>query len=185
MMLLFLVGGVFFCKVVYVLATAGALPFTQGALFTSTAGVRIASFLDAVPMSDGELLVDLGCGDGRVLRAARRRYGVSALGFEVNALAYCAARLLSLRTRGIEIRCKDFWSVDFSNADVVFCYLFPDVMKRLATKLEAELLPGARVASCNFSIPGWNPLAVVRPESVRHGDPIYVYLMPDSCPVGR
>jgi hypothetical protein len=181
-MMLLLVGGLFFCKVCYVLATAGVLPFTQGALFTSTAEVRIRSFLDAVPMNDKELLVDLGCGDGRVLRAARNRYGVMARGYEVNALAYCVARILSFRAKGVRIRCKNFWSVSFRDADVVFCYLFPDVMKRLATKLEAELLPGARVASCNFSIPGWSPLAVIRPDSVRHGDPIYVYRMPDSCP---
>ena len=184
MILSFLVG-LFICKVCYVLATAGALPMTQGALFTSTAEVRIRSFLDAVPMNDKELLVDLGCGDGRVLRAARRRYGVKTLGFEVNALAYCLARVLSFRTKGVRIRCKNFWSAHIRDADVVFCYLFPDVMKRLATKLEKELRSGARVASCNFSIPGWNPLAVIRPESACHGDPIYVYRMPDSCPSSR
>ena len=175
-------GGLFVCKLLYVFATAGALPITQGAVFTSTASVRIKSFLDAVPMNDAELLVDLGCGDGRVLRAAQRRYGVKALGFEVNALAYCVARILSLPMKGVQIRCKNFWSEDLREADVVFCYLFPDVMKRLAVKLEKELRPGARVVSCNFSVPGWNPLVVVRPESVCHNDPIYVYRLPDSCP---
>jgi SAM-dependent methyltransferase len=182
--ILVFVGGLFVCKLVYVFATAGALPLTQGALFTSTASVRIKSFLDAVPMNDKELLVDLGCGDGRVLRAARRRYGVKALGFEVNALAFCMARVLSFRTKGVQVRCKNFWFVHFQDADVVFCYLFPDVMKRLATKLEAELQSGAQVVSCNFPIPGWRTHAVIRPDSDCHGDPIYIYRMPDSCPAG-
>ena len=178
---LIFVGGLFVGKLLYVFATASALRLTQGALFTSTASIRINSFLDAVPMNDKELLVDLGCGDGRVLRAAQRRYGVTALGFEVNALAYCLGRILSFGIKGLQIRCSNFWSEDFREADVVFCYLFPDVMKRLATKLEAELRPGTRVVSCNFCVPGWNPLEVLRPNSACHGDPIYVYLMPDSC----
>lgn len=180
--ILVVVGGLFLCKVFYVFATAGALPLTQGALFTSTASLRIASFLDAVSMHHKELFVDLGCGDGRVLREARRRYGVRAIGFEVNMLAYCVARVLTFRMKGVDIRCKDFWSASLEDADVVFCYLFPDVMKRLAVKLEAELRPGARVVSCNFSVPGWRPVAAIRPESARHGDPIYLYRIPDSCP---
>ena len=112
-------AGLFLCKVLYLFATAGALPMTQGAVFTSTAGVRIRSFLDAVPMNGNELLVDLGCGDGRVLRAAQRRYGVRALGFEVNALAYCLARVLSFPMKGVQIRCKNFWSENLQDADVV------------------------------------------------------------------
>ena len=175
-------GGFFVCKMLYVFATAWALPVTQGALFTSTASVRINSFLDAVPMNEKELLVDLGCGDGRVLRAAQRRYGCKALGFEVNGMAYCQARLLSLGMKGVEIRRTSFWSEDLRDADVIFCYLYPDVMKRLAAKLEAGLRPGTRVVSCNFPVPGWNPLRVIRPDSDCHGDPIYEYRLPDSCP---
>lgn len=178
-------GVLFTFKLLYVLATAGVLPMTQGALFTSTASVRIEAFLDAVPMNPNDLLVDLGCGDGRVLRASRRRYKVRALGFEVNVLAYCMARVLSLGTRGIQVMWKNFWSQNLGDADVVFCYLFPDVMKRLGIKLEKELRPGARVVSCNFSVPGWAPFEVVCPGSTCHGDPIYIYRLPDSCPGGK
>ena len=175
------VVGLFLCKMVYVFATTSALPITQGALFTSTASVRINTFLDAVPMQKGELLVDLGCGDGRVLRAARERYSVEALGFEVNLLAYCIGRILTVGMNGVDIRRRDFWGQNLRDADVVFCYLFPDVMRRLAAKLEAELRPGSRVVSCNFVLPGWNPLGILRPDSVCHNDPIYVYRVPDSC----
>lgn len=182
---LILAGALFMFKMLYVLATAGALPITQGAVFTSTASVRIEAFLDAVPMRSQEVLIDLGCGDGRVLRAARKRYGVRALGFEVNVLAYCTARILSFAVKGIDIRCGNFWGQNLGTADVVFCYLFPDVMKRLAAKLQEELLPGTRVVSCNFSLPGWEPLKVVCPDSACHGDPIYIYRCPDSYPSPR
>jgi SAM-dependent methyltransferase len=182
---LILAGGLFVLKLVYVLALGWTLPVTRGALFVSTALLRIETLLDAVPMGQGELFVDLGCGDGRVLRAAHKRYGVKALGFEVNPLAYLSARVLSFRTPGIRIQWGNFWHKDLGDADVVFCYLFPDVMERLAIKLEKELRPGTRVISCNFPFPGWRADRVVRPDSSRHNDPIYLYRIPNAKPKQR
>ena len=170
------VAGVFFgLKLAYVLCTSVVLPATRGALYVSTSRVRISAFLDAVPMKAGQLLVDIGCGDGRVLRQVRRRYGVRAVGYEVNLPAYVKAKLLCLGRKNIQINWRNFWAVDLSDADVVFCYLFPDVMKDLAAKLESDLKPGAVVVSCNFHLPGFSPERVLRPGNSLHNDPIYVY----------
>jgi trans-aconitate methyltransferase len=170
-----MLGGLFIIKLLYLIATVCALPVTQGALFVQTSSFRINHLLDAVPMGAHDLLVDLGCGSGRVLRAARKRYNVNTLGFEVNLLAYVIARFSTIGVKGARIRWGNFWEKDLSEADVVFCYLFPDVMLRLKEKLERELHPGACVISCNFPIPGWTPMNVVTPDSSRHGDPIYIY----------
>ncbi|MBU2547489.1 MAG: class I SAM-dependent methyltransferase [Proteobacteria bacterium] len=178
---LVLAGGLFAFKIVYVLATAGALPVTRGALYVSTSRIRIRAFLEAVPMSSDQVLYDLGCGDGRVLRAAGRRYGVKAEGWDVNVLAYLNARLRCFFRPGLRVRFGDFRAVDLGGADVVFCYLFPDVMKDLAAKLERELTPGARVISANFPLPGWSPDRVIRPEPARHADPIFIYRAPEAA----
>ena len=170
------IAGVFFgLKLAYVLCTAIALPATRGALYVSTSRVRISAFLDAVPMCPGQLLVDIGCGDGRVLRQVRRKYAVSAVGYELNVLAYVKAKLLCFGRKNIQIKWRNFWTVDLSTADVVFCYLFPDVMRDLAAKLESDLKPGAVVVSCNFHLPGWSPERVLRPGNSLHNDPIYLY----------
>jgi hypothetical protein len=176
---LVLAGVLILLKLLYVVATGWALHITKGALFVTTSSIRIRTFLDAVSMNPGERFVDLGCGDGRVLRAACRRYGVEAVGFEVNLLAYLAAKVFSLGVKDIRIRWGSFWPRDLSDANVVFCYLFPDVMGKLANKLEKELSSNARVVSCNFPLPGWHPHKVLRPESLRHGDPIFVYRCSD------
>ncbi len=168
-------GGLFSLKMAYVLCTALALPATQGALYVSTSRPRIAAALDAVPLRPGDLLVDLGCGDGRVLRLARRRCPIRGIGYELNPLAYAKARLLCFGSPGIEVRMRNFWSADLSGARVVFCYLFPDVMARMARKLTAELRPGAMVVSCNFPLPGCRPERVLRPGGSLHNDPIYIY----------
>jgi len=154
-------------------------PITKGAMFHPSARIRVRTFLDNVPMKEGELLIDPGCGDGRVLREARKRYKVRAIGFEINPLAYFLARLRNLGKRDIRVRFKNFWKVSFGDADLVFCYLFPDVMKRLKEKLEGELRPGCRVVSCNFPLPGWKYERIVRPDSSLHGDPIYLYRFPE------
>jgi SAM-dependent methyltransferase len=170
-----LAGGLFALKVIYVLSIALVLPITQGALYVSTSRAKIAAFVDAVPMKADQMLVDIGCGDGRVLREAQKRYGVRTVGYEVNPLAYLKARLFSIGSNRITIRRQNFWEADLSEADVVYCYLYPDVMKKLATKLVDGLKPGAIVVSSNFSLPGWAPGKILRLESSLHNDPIYIY----------
>ncbi|MEN6320364.1 MAG: class I SAM-dependent methyltransferase [Syntrophaceae bacterium] len=168
-------------KMMLAFSLVSVYPITQGAMFHPSARIRVRTFLDYVPMKANELLVDIGCGDGRVLRAAARRYGVRALGFEVNPLAYMLAKIRTVTLEGVKVRMHNFWTVNIGDADVVFCYLFPDVMSRLAGKLESELRPGTRVVSCNFSLPGWRHSEVLYPESNLHGDPIYLYHFPEAC----
>ena len=176
---LILAGTLFGLKMTYVLCTALALPATQGALFVSSTKTRIAAFIEAVPMKKGQILADLGCGDGRVLRWASKRYHVRTIGFEINLLAYFKAKILSIGRKNVEIRRKNFWSQDLGLADVVFCYLYPDVMPKLSTKLKAELKPGTLIVSCNFALPGFQPVRVLRPNGSLHNDPIYIYRAED------
>ncbi|HPG72005.1 MAG TPA: class I SAM-dependent methyltransferase [Syntrophales bacterium] len=177
-----ILGAALVLKILYALAIVAVHPVTQGAMYTSTGRVKIRTALDALPMLPGELLVDIGCGDGRILRAARQRYGVRCLGFEVNPIAFAKAALLTAGRDGIDIRFRNFWLADLAQADVVVCYLFPDVMGRLGTKLAAELAEGARVVSFNFPIPGWKPRSTLRAPSRLHNDPIYIYRIPESLP---
>ncbi len=170
-------GSLFAIKMAYVLCTAMALPTTQGALFVSTSRARIRAFIKAVPMKAGQILVDLGCGDGRILRQVHKSYQVRAIGYEVNLMAYLKARVLSFGFENIEIRHRNFWSANLSEADVVVCYLYPDVMEKLSAKLKANLKPGAVVVSYNFMLPGVEPSRILHPDGVRHSDPVYIYRM--------
>ena len=145
-------------------------PLPAGAL-----DVETASDILNTSQVEGGLIVQIGCGDGRVLRRARKRYGVKAIGYELNLLAYLQAKLLCFGLKDVKVKWRNFWSVDLSGADVVFCYLFPDVMKDLAAKLESDLKPGAVVVSCNFDLPGFSPDQVLRPGNSLHNDPIYIY----------
>jgi SAM-dependent methyltransferase len=168
-------SGLFAIKAAYVFSTVLVLGRTKGALFVSTSRVRINTLLDAVPMHAGQRFIDLGCGDGRVLRRARKRYGVQATGYELNPLAYLKARLLCFGRSGVRVRWQDFRGADLSQADVVFCYLFPDLLQEVTVLFRAKLKPGAVLVSCNFGLPGYIPWKVLRPGGPLDNDPIYIY----------
>ena len=97
------------------------------------------------------------------------------MGYELNLLAFIKARLLSLGLSEVQIKHKNFWTQNLEAADVVFCYLYPDVMRKLSKKLRQELKPGALIVSGNFALPGFNPLRVLRPAGSLHNDPLYIY----------
>lgn len=175
------IGLLFLLKIIYLLSTMMLLPLTGGALFVPTSPVRIKTIIEALSMDSGEIFMDLGCGHGNVLRYVHRQTGVKAAGFEINPLAFTLAYVSCLFHPRIKIRYRNFWKADLSRADIVFCYLFPDVMGRLGIKLKKELKPGARVVSCNFPLPGWQPVNILKPESTRHNTPVYIYHLPESC----
>ncbi len=167
-------GALFAAKLVYIITVAMTVGTTRGALYVSTSHRRIQAALDALPLQSGQVLMDLGCGDGRALRAAKKRCALRAIGYEINPLAYCRAKLFCA-ARGIEVRYGNFWNEAIQTADIVFCYLFPDVMAALEAKIKEEAKPGALVVSFNFPLPGLPPLRILRPEGSRQSDPIYIY----------
>ena len=168
-------GGLFIGKLIFAVSAGLSLPVTKGALFVSTPRSMIKAVLDNVPMTESDLLVDLGCGEGRVLRAARKRFNVRAIGFDINPLAWILAKTFSIFDSGVTIKRDNFWYHDMSGATVVFCYLFPDIMEMLGKKLKAELRPGTLVISCNFPFPGWDASRVLSPDAVYKGDPVFIY----------
>ncbi|MBI9074431.1 MAG: class I SAM-dependent methyltransferase [Desulfatibacillum sp.] len=170
-----LLGGLFALKIIYVLCTALVLSKTRGALFVTTPQARVRAFLDAMPMEKDSLFLDLGCGDGRVVAGAVKRYRVRAVGYDLNPLALLTAKIRNLFMPRAKIKASDFFRANLTDADYVFCYLFPDVMRDLSQKLALELKPGARVASANFPLPGWTPYSVIKPKGAMNHDPIYLY----------
>jgi hypothetical protein len=183
---LYMIAALFLVKGVYVLTMVIALRRTGGALFCITHRAKIAAVLNAVPLRPGQAVVDLGCGDGRFVAAAVRRYGVTGVGYEINLLPWLLARLRQLLIgKRLKIFCRDFWKTDLGGADLVFCYLFPDILVPLAEKARAELKAGAVLVSCNFPLPDWEPERVLTTDHPGAPDPIYLYRQGTcSRPVG-
>ena len=105
----------------------------------------------------GDLLYDLGCGDGRTIITAARSHGCRAVGIEIDPLRYlwCQMLITVLGLRGqVTIVFGDIFAQDLSAADVITCYLLPKANKKLEAKFFRELKPNARVVSNDFQFPG-------------------------------
>ncbi|MBI5734000.1 MAG: class I SAM-dependent methyltransferase [Candidatus Kerfeldbacteria bacterium] len=155
--------------VLFVLTFVILLTFALGALSAAPwlplPGREVERLIDLAELKSADVVYDLGCGDGRLLFAAVRKYQVSAVGFEIALLPYLLARLRWLFFPGrkkVKIHFHSFWNEPLAPATVVLCFLMPESMAKLAPKVRTELRPGARVVSYVFKLPGTEPNLVSR-----------------------
>lgn len=146
----------------------------HGAIFVPSSRERVETMLELVALRPGELALDLGSGDGRILiRAAQA--GAHAIGLEINPFLVWYSRR-RIKNRGLELTAEvlhqDLRSYPFGRADVVFLYLWPATVAGLKEKLIRELKPGARVISNAFPIPEWIP--------TKEKHKVFLYTFPDS-----
>ncbi|MBT3835135.1 SAM-dependent methyltransferase [Candidatus Peribacteria bacterium] len=113
-----------------------------------------------------ETVYDLGCGDARMLIAAKKKHpGIKAIGYELPIGVWMLAELRVLFSRQkVDVRLGDFCKADVSDADIMLIYLVPEVMNTLKKKFDVELKKGTKVISHGFAIPGKEHVLVERCE---------------------
>jgi len=119
--------------------------------------------LEISQIKSGEVLYDLGCGDGRLIILAAKDLGAKATGIELreDLIERAKTEIKKLNLEGkVNVIQGNFFEVPISDADVVTLYLTSSANERLRPKMEAELKRGARVVSHDFKVPGWKPSAV-------------------------
>ena len=111
-------------------------------------------------LKGNETVYDLGCGDARILIAAKRKHpGIRAIGYELPLGIYLLARFrVALARSDVTIRMGNFLKADLSDAGVMFLYLVPEVLPELLRKFQKELKSGTRIISHGFALPGKIPL---------------------------
>jgi tRNA A58 N-methylase Trm61 len=123
----------------------------------------IRHMLELAELKPGEVLFDLGAGDGRTIIMAAKTFGARAVGVELRedlakkAMSTINENRLSDRVTVVN---GDMFNVDLSAADVVFLYLTTSANEKIRPKLETELKPGVRVVSHDYEIIGWKPVKV-------------------------
>ena len=130
----------------------------------------------------GEIVYDLGCGDGRVVIMAAEDFGATAVGVELrdDLVKKSLARVSELGLDGrVKIVQRDLFEVDLRQADLVTLYLTTSANERVRPKLESELRLGTRIVSHDYEVLDWKPLKTDNfCENPRLGYPshtIYVY----------
>jgi predicted RNA methylase len=123
----------------------------------------VQHMLKLAELMAGEVLFDLGAGDGRTVIMAAKSFGARAVGVELREdLAKKALSTIHENGLGnkVTIVNGDMFTVNLAPADVVFLYLTTSANEKIRPKLESELKKGVRVISHDYEIVGWKPVKV-------------------------
>ena len=145
-------------------------------IYVPTPHEVVSKMLDMAKVAKGEVVYDLGCGDGRIVVAAAKR-GAKATGWDINPERVREARE-NVKNNHVEQNAKilhdDIFTLDLSSANVVTLYLLTSLNEKLIPQLE-KLKPGSRIVSHDFSMPGVKPDEVVEFEET-NGSSHTIYL---------
>ncbi|HKA33226.1 MAG TPA: class I SAM-dependent methyltransferase [Candidatus Binatia bacterium] len=145
----------------------------------------VDQMLEMAGVKSGDIVYDLGSGDGRIVIRAAKKYGARGVGVELDSWLVDAARKKA-REEGVanlvEFRVGDAAMVDLRGATVVTLYMLPWFNDAMKDKLRAELKPGARVVSHDYGIAGWpadrveqSPVVEERAPGFKHEHTIYLW----------
>jgi SAM-dependent methyltransferase len=131
-----------------------------GAPFLPTLKLQINEALDMLDLKPGQTLLDLGCGDGRVLKAAADR-GLLAVGYELNPVLVIVARLRTRRYRAkVKVLWGNYWHETWPPAEGIFGFILPKYMAKLHKIVIQYPHKPVKLASFAFSIPNTKPSRV-------------------------
>ncbi len=166
--------------VVAALGQAPAGRVKTDAPFKPTPPEVVAKMLEVAEIRPGEVLYDLGCGDGRIVIEAARRYGIRAVGFDIDPARVKESRE-NVRQAGVEhlvtIRQDDIFKLDLGAADVVTLYLLPNLNVRLMPQL-ARMKPGSRIVSNSFGMKGAKASKMVKVPQDRGLRMVHLWVVP-------
>lgn len=145
--------------------------------FVPTPESVVAEMLKVANVKKGDVIYDLGSGDGRIVITAAQKYGARGVGYDLNPERIQEATENAKRagvTDRVQFRQQDLFKSDLREASVVTLYLLPSVNLKLRPKLFQELKPGTRVVSHDFDMGDWKPEKTIDLD----GHKIYYWVIP-------
>jgi SAM-dependent methyltransferase len=145
--------------------------------YVATLADMVQRMLDIADVRAGDHVIDLGCGDGRIIVAAARDRGATGYGVDLDPRRIREAEANARRanvTDKTEFEVGDLFETPIADATVVTLYLLPEINLKLRPRLLSELRPGTRVVSHDFDMGDWTP----DQRSDVGGAPVYLWIIP-------
>lgn len=167
---------VFFALALFALPLAAQFDDGGDVPYVPTPPEVVEAMLKLGGVKAGDTVIDLGCGDGRIVVAAAQK-GARGIGYDLNperikeAIENAEKAGVKSRVQFIE---KNLFDADIHQATVVTLYLLPEVNRRLRPKLMKDLKPGTRIVSHSFDMGDWKP----EKEQSINGRRIYLWTIP-------
>src|SRR5262249_55146136 len=150
------------------------------ARFVPTPQPVVEKMLELAKVTKDDVVYDLGCGDGRIVVTAAKRYGCRAWGFDIDPKRVKES-LDNVKKNKVErlvsIERKDIFTLDLSGATVVTLYLLPELNVKLVPQLK-KLRPGARVVSHEHDMEGYEPDKKATLKVGGEGHDVYLWTTP-------
>jgi ribosomal protein L11 methylase PrmA len=147
-------------------------------IFVPTPQEVVEDMLRLADVKKGDVLYDLGSGDGRIPITAAKKYGIRAVGIDIDPDRITEAQDNATKagvSRQVEFRLGDIFTMDFRDATVVTLYLLPELNVKLSPRLLAELKPGTRIVSHQFDMGDWRP----EKKLESNGRTVYFWTVPE------
>ncbi|MBC7802486.1 MAG: class I SAM-dependent methyltransferase [Candidatus Parcubacteria bacterium] len=161
-----------------VAAPAAAQNRHPDVIYVPTPQETVEDMLRLVDVKRGDVLYDLGSGDGRIPVTAAKKYGIRGVGIDIDPYRIKEANENARKagvTKLVEFRNEDLFKTNFKEATVVTLYLLPELNVKLRPRLLAELRPGTRIVSHQFDMGDWPP----EKKLETNGRTIYFWTVPD------
>ena len=158
-------------------APAQVPPNFPDVIYVPTPQEVVDEMLKLAKVGKGDVLYDLGSGDGRIPVTAAKRYGIRATGIDIDPQRIQEANENAKKngvTHLVQFRQEDLFKAKFADATVVTLYLLPDLNVKLRPRLLAELKPGTRIVSHQFDMGTWQPERKLE----LNGRTIYLWTVP-------
>jgi SAM-dependent methyltransferase len=154
--------------------------------YVATSQSIVVKMLEAVGVSEDDVVYDLGSGDGRIVITAAKRFGARGVGVEIDPKLVAEARA-NAEEAGVADRVTfhegDLFEADVSDATVVALYLWPEVNIKLRPKLLRQLDPGDRIVSHDFRMGDWEPdRSVYLGEGKTGRETAHIWTVPEEVP---
>jgi SAM-dependent methyltransferase len=154
--------------------------------YVPTTVEAVTAMLKLADVQPGDVVYDLGCGDGRIVIVAAKDFGARGVGIDIDPDRIREAKG-NAKKAGVENRVRfeenDLFKADFHEASVVTLFLLNSVNLKLRPKLLAELKPGTRIVSNTFDMGDWKPEKEITVDGPDDDDTflsrkLYLWLVP-------
>ena len=141
----------------------------------------VDKMLDLAKVQKNDVVYDLGCGDGRIVITAAKRYGVTGVGIDIDPERIQESKQNAERegvADQVQFFQKNLFDTDISDASVLMLYLLPQINLKLRPKIFRELKPGTRIASHAFTMGDWNPDQTVQVPGDGYDRTVFFWILP-------
>ena len=130
---------------------------------------KVRKMLEMADIKSGEVLYDLGSGDGRIVIEAARSHKVRAVGIEIDPVRVLISQIrlkMNNLEKNAEVRYGNIFNTSLKDADVVTMYLLPKTVNELKLKFKRELKSGSRIVSLQFPFTNWKPFRIDKENGI-------------------